>query len=334
MAFLHPQNGDRASRTDTTRQLCSLRAARSVNPFRRPNSQTDANNILTAFSKEILSSDAIHSGHPSSPHAQLYADYVSEMIDVFPMTRRTQVPDTFKRFCARWWTPLLLLMDGAAENTGTAMEQVCVDRSVAQIFRTPGQTKVAVQNFSERASGHICRKASFALVYSGATIRCWVLALEAACFVDRLTAHWYSALGRYSIPYCRTFGQHFPDSGVLQPWGCAALILLPHGDLLKFHSRTTKMIFVSYAPQFPTYTYGFLNAKTGRISHSQDAIFLVNELSSRFVTPEGAWELRPLVTLSSPGCWSDLRTPISHNHIFVLLGLVVLPFHPAMKVSR
>ena len=115
------------------------------------------------------------------------------------------------------------------------------------------------------------------MVYAGATIKYWFLAVEAACFVDRLTAHWYSDIEAYSTPYCRIYGQHYPDASVLKPWGCAALVLHQPDALSKFSIRTSKLIFVSYAPYHPTYTYGFLNPKTGRMIHSQDAIFLTNE---------------------------------------------------------
>ena len=50
---------------------------------------------------------------------------------------------------------------------------------------------------------------------------------------------------------------------------------------LQILNQNAEMIFVSYAPNFPTYTFGFLNAKTGRINHSQDAIFLPNEFLFR-----------------------------------------------------
>jgi hypothetical protein len=213
--------------------------------------------------------------------AQICADLGSKPVDVFEMPRRTHVPAQIDRFCARWWSPLVLLSDGAAECMGVAIQAVCARRDIHQIFRTPGQTKVAVQNFAEAAIGYVTRMATFALVFSGATIRYWFLALEAACFVDRLSAHWYEYIPAYSTPYYRIYGQHFPDAGVLKPWGCAALVLLP-GDLLsKFKPRTVKMVFVSYAPQYPTYTYGFLNCTTGRVPHSQDAIFLHTEFPFR-----------------------------------------------------
>ena len=167
--------------------------------------------------------------------AELYVDYVSRFICIFPMPRRTFVPSTVLKFCARWWTPTLLLCDGAGENHSHEMDSICLARNISKIFRTPGQTSVAIQNFSEPAIGHITRRATYALVFSGATIRYWVLATEAACFVDRITAHWYSDLNAFSTPYFRIYGQHFPDANVVQPWGCAALVLIrgerPHHQI-------------------------------------------------------------------------------------------------------
>ena len=154
----------------------------------------------SAGPKEIVASDTIFSGEPSAPMAQIFVDYISRMIDIFPMPRRTHVPRTLLKFCARWWTPIVFLCDGASENTSLEMETICIERNISQIFRTPGQTSVAIQNFSEPAIGHITRRATYALVFSGGTIRYWILATEAACFVDRITAHWYKDLNAFSTP--------------------------------------------------------------------------------------------------------------------------------------
>jgi hypothetical protein len=244
----------------------------------------DITNTLHPRDKGILGTDTVFSGNPTSPMAQICADLGSKLVDVFEMPRRTHVPEQIDRFCTRWWSPLVLLSDGAAECKGVAMQAVCTRRDIHQIFRTPGQTKVAVQNFAEAAIGHVTRMATFALVFSGATIRYWFLALEAACFVDRTSAHWYEDISAHSTPYFRIYGQHFPDAGVLKPWGCAALVLLP-GDLLsKFKPRTVKMVFVSYAPQYPTYTYGFLNCTTGRVSPTLRTLFFYTR-SFRFAMP-------------------------------------------------
>ena len=241
----------------------------------------DLTNTLSPAPKEILGGDTVFSCYPPDPMAEVYFDLGSKLIAVYKMPRRTFVARTFQKFCSEWWTPRILMKDGAAENKSRDLEDVCIDKDVCQIFRTPGNSKVAVQNYAEAAIGHITRKATYAMVYAGATIRYWFLALQAACFVDSITAHWYTDISEYSTPYFRIFGQQFPDSGVLHPWGCAALILLPGDSLSKFLPRTVKMIFVSYAPNHPTYTFGFLNCVTGRISHSQDAIFLVNEFPFR-----------------------------------------------------
>jgi hypothetical protein len=139
--------------------------------------------------KEVVGNGTFFSGEPSSPMAQLYVDYISRLIDIVPMPRRSFVPKTLTQFCARRWTPVILLSDGAGENTSEAMNTLCLERNIGQIFRTPGQITVAVQNFAEPAIGHITRRATYAMVFSGATIRYWVLATEAACFVDRITAH-------------------------------------------------------------------------------------------------------------------------------------------------
>jgi len=265
----------------------------------------DTTNTLSCDPIDIVAMDTLFSGDKQNPMAQLFVDYRSRLIEVTPMKSRTHVPMTLKRFLARWWTPRILLHDGAKENASVEMDHICLDRDISQIYRTPGQVKAAVQNFSEPAVGHITRKATFAMVYAGATIRYWVLAIEAACFIDRITAHWYADLAAFSTPYFRVYGQHYPDSSVVQPWGCAALVLRVGGAAHKFKIRTFKMVFVSYAPQHPTYTYGFLNCKTGRTSHSQDAIFLRNEFPFRDArirmgsAPAGD-TLRPRILARSP----------------------------------
>jgi hypothetical protein len=185
----------------------------------------DVNNTLKPRDRDILGTDTIHSGCSQSPHAQVCVDLGSRFIDVFALTSRTAVPQSIGRFCTRWWSPLVLLSDGAAERKSVEMAAVCLRRDIHQIFRAPGQTKVAVQLFAEAAIGHITRKATHAMVLSGATTRHWFLALEAACFVDRLPAHWCADISACSTPCCKIYGQPFPDARVLQPWGCAALKL-------------------------------------------------------------------------------------------------------------
>ena len=83
-------------------------------------------------------------------------------------------------------------------------------------------------------------------------------------------------------PHEFIYGQpHVDSDGIIVPWGCAALILIRSEIQQKFETKTVKVIFVSYALYYPTYTYGFLDATTGRIRHAADAIFITSEFPMR-----------------------------------------------------
>ena len=106
---------------------------------------------------------------------------------------------------------------------------------------------------------------SFAMVYSGALLFLWRYAILAATLVYNLTAGWYSKEGLWATPYELIYGEPFPDSSVVVPFGCAALVLLPKRKRRKFENRCVLVVFVHYAMHHPTYTYAFWSPKTGRI---------------------------------------------------------------------
>jgi hypothetical protein len=65
------------------------------------------------------------------------------------------------------------------------------------------------------------------------------------------------------------------------PFGCAALILLPTDQRVKFQSRCALVIFVHYAENHPHETYAFYSPATKRILYRQDCVFLVDVFPMR-----------------------------------------------------
>jgi hypothetical protein len=99
--------------------------------------------------------------------------------------------------------------------------------------------------------------------------------IQAATFVDRLTATFYSREKVRSTPYTLLFNEPFPDASIIVPFGCGALVLLRKEDRAKFKSRCTLMVFLHYATSHPIYTYAFYSPLTKQVVFRQDCIFLV-----------------------------------------------------------
>ncbi len=77
------------------------------------------------------------------------------------------------------------------------------------------------------------------------------------------------------------FGEPYLDTGIIMPFGCAALILLRYEKRSKFKSRCILVIFVHYAENHPHSTYAFYSPATKRILYRQDCVFLVNVFPMR-----------------------------------------------------
>ena len=95
------------------------------------------------------------------------------------------------------------------------------------------------------------------MVYSGAPMFLWRYAIQAATFIYNITAGWYSQEQLWATPYELVYGEPFPDSSIVVPFGCGALILLPKRQRTKLGDRCALVVFIHYATQYPTYTYAF-----------------------------------------------------------------------------
>ena len=187
-------------------------------------------------------------------YGQAFVCYKSRFGMVFPLQSRKEIPTSFLRFCADFFTPLILIRDNISENTGGQMEAACLQVNCQSGFSTPYTQQ---QDLAEGFIGNVCRLASFAMVYSGASFFLWRYAILAACFVYNITAGWYSQEQLWATPYELIYGEPFPDSSIVVPFGCAALVLLPKRKRGKFTSRCALVVYVHYVTHHPTYTYAF-----------------------------------------------------------------------------
>ena len=74
--------------------------------------------------------------------------------------------------------------------------------------------------------------ASFAMVYAGAPLCMWKFAILAACFVNNITASFYSDPGIWATPHELVYGTPFEDPGVVMPfavlaWFCSVRASVP-----------------------------------------------------------------------------------------------------------
>jgi hypothetical protein len=74
-------------------------------------------------------------------------------------------------------------------------------------------------------------------------------------FVNNLAATYYSTEKVRATPFEVIFGEPYPDTGIIMPFGCAALILLRYEKRSKFKSRCILVISVHYAENHPHSTY-------------------------------------------------------------------------------
>ena len=206
-------------------------------------------------------------------YGQAYVDYRSKYGEVIPMKSRKQVGRSFAEFCARHFTPLILIRDNIGEHVGGDLLQECLNRSVKSAFICPYKKQ---QNYAEGYLGRITALATYGMVYSGAPMFMWRWCIACAVFINNITATFFSMEQVWATPYEIIHNEPFPDSSIVVPFGCGVLVLLNKDDQGKFQSRCALMIFVHYAVQHPLYTYAVYSPRTKRILYRQDCIFLTN----------------------------------------------------------
>jgi hypothetical protein len=116
--------------------------------------------------------------------------------------------------------------------------------------------------------------ASFAMVFAGAPMFMWRWAIACAVFINNISATYYSREKVWATPYELTNGEPFPDSSIVVPFGCAALVLLEKDDRTKFQATCAMVIFIHYAQDHPLYTYAFFSPRTKRVLFRQNCIML------------------------------------------------------------
>jgi hypothetical protein len=116
--------------------------------------------------------------------------------------------------------------------------------------------------------------ASFAMVLSGAPVFMWRWAIQCAAFINNITATYFKKEQIWATPWELNHGEPFPDSSIVVPFGCAALVMLTEDDRDKFKVTCAMMIFIHYALDHPLYTYAFYSPRTKRVVFRQDCIFL------------------------------------------------------------
>ena len=143
-------------------------------------SKSKVHHLHEASIAECVYTDTFVTDDVAYQYGQAYVCYKSRFGVVFPLQSRTEIPNSFLRFCADYFTPLILIRDNISENIGEAMMAACAKMNCQSGFSTPHTQQ---QDLAEGFIGNICRLASFAMVYSGAPIFLWRYAILAATFV-------------------------------------------------------------------------------------------------------------------------------------------------------
>jgi hypothetical protein len=189
------------------------------------------------------------------------------------MKSRSQAGWAFATFCARNYTPLILIRDNIGENIGGKLMEECVNRSVRSAFICPYRKQ---QNYAEGYLRRVTALASYGMVYAGAPMFMWTWSVACAVFINNITASFYSVENTWATPYELTFNEPFQDSSIIVPFCCGVLVLLTDEERGKFQSRCALTIFIHYANQRPLYTYAVYSPGTKRVLYRQDCIFLTN----------------------------------------------------------
>ena len=80
---------------------------------------------------------------------------------VFSLQSRKEIPTSLLRFCADFFTPLILIRDNISEHTGGQMEAACLQVNCQSGFSAPYTQQ---QDLAEGLIGNVYRLASFAMV--------------------------------------------------------------------------------------------------------------------------------------------------------------------------
>jgi hypothetical protein len=112
------------------------------------------------------------------------------------------------------------------------------------------------------------------MVLSGAPIFMWRWAVMCAAFINNITATYYKREQVWATPWELAHGEPFPDSSIVVPFGCAALVMLTKDEKQKFKATCAMLIFIHYALDHPLYTYAFFSPRTKKVVFRQDCIFL------------------------------------------------------------
>ena len=228
-------------------------------------------NLYQASVAEVCYTDTFETKDNKYRYGQVVVDYRSRYGDVFPIRSRKKVGWAFGEFCCRHFVPLILIRDNISENIGGALMKECHRRGVKSSFSCPYTPQ---QNYSEGYLGRITMMASFAMVLSGAPLFMWRWAIICAAFINNITATFYRKEKVWATPWEVTHGEPFPDSSIVVPFGCAALIKLKEDEREKFKTTCAMVIFIHYALDHPLYTYAFYSPRTNKVLFRQDCIFL------------------------------------------------------------
>ena len=220
-------------------------------------------------------------------YGQAFVCYRTRYGDIIPIKSRTKVGWAFGEFCCRHFVPKILIRDNISENIGGELAKECHRRGVKSAFICPYTPE---QDQAEGYLGRVTTMASFAMVFAGAPIYMWIWCIQCAVFINNITATFYSKEKIWAMPYELVHGEPYPDSSIVVPFGCAALVLLNKDEREKFKPRCAMMIFIHYAMQHPLYTYAIFSPKSKRVLFRQDVIFLTNVFPMREARAMGGLE--------------------------------------------
>ena len=235
-------------------------------------------NLHRAGIAEVCFTDTFEVDDNAYRYGQVFVDYRSRFGDIIPIRSRKKVAWSFGEFCCRHYTPLVLVRDNIAENTGGALLDECHRRGVKSAFSTPYKPQ---QDYAEGYLGRVTMMASFAMVLSGAPVFMWIWAIQCAVFINNITATYFKREQLWATPWELNHGEPFPDASIVMPFGCAALVMLTDEEKGKFKATCAMMIFIHYALDHPLYTYAFYSPRTKRVILRQDCIFLPSTFPMR-----------------------------------------------------
>ena len=132
-----------------------------------------------------MSIDTFDSGDHRFPYGQAFVDHASRRGDVIPLRSRKEVGASFVTYFCRHYTPLILISDNIAENTGGSLVEECRLRDVRQAFTCPYHPQ---QDRAEGYLGRVTAMASFGMVFAGAPLWMWIWAIRVAVFINNIIA--------------------------------------------------------------------------------------------------------------------------------------------------